>query len=240
MVSGRCAADRSHRARGDPVTYRSSNLTVAWITFLVAVRLAADEPEYYSIKMDDHLIGYSVTVRQPVESDGRLLSRLKSETFLKVALLGQQRRIQLDSETWVQPDTSRPVRYRVAETTNEAARQIDCEFSGDTVRTWIYQVGDPRGESVDSKLPAGTLILGGNIFAHWQLILRAASDNASSDKASPDTAKLSVYLPDSRQVDSFQLTRGNPLEVALAGGSRRCVPWHVEPAKINLPSVPTT
>ena len=56
---------------------------------------------------------------------------------------------------------------------------------------------------METKLADGTVILGSNNFAHWQLLLKAAADRVADG-----VAKISVFLPDTGQVDSFELVRG--------------------------------
>lgn len=189
---------------------------------------AAEPPKYFSIKMNDNLIGYAVIDRETVEQDGRELLRLKSQTSLKVALLGKERNTMLDSETLIDPKTGRPFSYRVTDTTNEVVRRIESEFADGTARTWVYRNGEPRGEPVETELSDGAVILGSNNFAHWQLLLKTAMNHVADD-----TVKLSIFLPDTGQIDSFDFVRGQPQDVVVGGKVRKCVSWNLKKANLN-------
>ena len=125
-------------------------------TMFVSVLLAtlsvsgAEDAKYYSIKMDDKLIGYAVISSEPVMREGKQLMLLKSATSLKVALMGKQRDILLDSETLLDAETQRPVSYRLTNTTNEVVSHIESEFAEGIVRTWSYRKGDERGDPVET------------------------------------------------------------------------------------------
>ena len=111
--------------------------------------------------------------------------------------------------------------------TNEVVRHVESEFSEGGARTWIYRQGDPRGEPVETELTDGAVILGSNNFAHWQLLLESAGHRAADG-----VAKMSVFLPDNRQVDSFELIRGETQDVGLASGERKCTSWRIEKANL--------
>ena len=227
IVRSKWAVIATATARCEAPKCRRSVLAFALVILAPAIGIAAEKPQYFSIKMNHKLIGYAVVHGEKVTRDGRALLRLKSETSLKVALLGKERSTLLDSETLIDPEMDRPISYRMTDTTNEVVRHIESEFRNRRARVWNYRQGDARGEPVEIELPEGTVVLGSNNFAHWQLLLKAATDRAADG-----VAKISVFLPDAGQVDRLELTRGRVKDVSLADGTRKCVSWRL--GKANL------
>ncbi|MFV1964818.1 MAG: transglutaminase family protein [Pirellulaceae bacterium] len=202
---------------------------LALVLLLAAGSVPADEPTYFSITMSDKLIGYAIVESELVTHDGRQVLRMKSQTSLKMALLGKERNTLLDSDTLIRPETGEPIRYRMTDTTNGVLRHVETEFENGTARTWTYREGDERGDPVETKLDQGAAILAGNNFAHWQIMLAHAAERVTDGAAT-----VSVYVPDVRQVDRFELVRGETREFFIAGESRMCVPWHLEKANLNV------
>ncbi|MDA1053901.1 MAG: hypothetical protein O3C40_25915 [Planctomycetota bacterium] len=228
ILRSKWAVIETPSVRSEPPKCRCAVLAFTLAILVPAIGVTAEKPQYFSITMNDKLIGYAVVDSETVTRDGRALLRLKSETSLKVALLGKERNTLLESETLIEPETNRPISYRMTDTTNEVVQHVAAEFSEGTARTWTYREGDQRGEPVETKLAEGTVILGGNNFAHWQLLLQAAADRSAGG-----VAKISVFLPDTGQVESFELVRGEAKDVVLAsGGMRECVPWRLEKADL--------
>ena len=85
-----------------------SVLALTLAILIPAIGVAAEKPQYFSIKMNDKLVGYAVVDSETVTRDGRTLLRLRSETSLKVALLGKERNTLLKSETLIDPKKNRP------------------------------------------------------------------------------------------------------------------------------------
>ncbi len=194
---------------------------------LTACCEAAEPTRYYSIKMQDKLIGSAEVDQHDLVQDGQELTRLRSKTSLKVALLGNERNTLLEFETLVQPSTGRLVRYRMTDTTNELVRHVESDFENETARTWNYRDGQPRGEPVATELPPGTVILGSNNFGHWQLMMDAAKQHVAGDKAT-----LNVFLPDAGEVETFEWVRGTIQETVIAEVTRRCVTWTLPKANL--------
>ena len=196
---------------------------------LTAISAAEPQPHYFAIKMNDKLIGYAVVESETVTQDGLELVRLKSQTSLKVALLGKPRNVSLDSETLLQPVSGKPIRYHLTDTTNEVVRHIESEFTDAAATTWVYREGDDRGEGIETKLPEEAVILGSNNFAHWNLLAHAAAARVQDG-----TAKITVFLPDTGQLDRFELVRGESREVRVGGAMRKCVSWKLDKADLTF------
>ena len=116
----------------------------------------------------------------------------------------------------------------MTDTTNEVINHVETEFSEGIARTWIYRQGDRRGKPQETQLSDDVVILGSNNFAHWHLLLQA-----TADRSADGIAKILVYLPETAQVETFELISSGRKEVALASGTRECVSWRLEKANIN-------
>ena len=211
---------------------RKSFCSMMFLSVLLATLNAtgADKTKYYSIRMDDKLIGYAEISSQTLTREGKQLILLKSATTLKMALMGTQRNILLDSETLLDAETHRPVSYRLTNTTNEVVSHIDSDFAERIVRTWSYRKGDERGDPVETELPeGGVAILGNNNFAHWQLVLAKAAHGEADGKA-----KFAVYVPDVQQMEHLEFDRQDSAELVIAGEKRQAVSWHLEKAQMEL------
>ncbi|MCO6455405.1 MAG: lasso peptide biosynthesis protein [Pirellulaceae bacterium] len=207
---------------------------IVWLLVLSsAVPAVAQQTGYYAIRVEDRLIGYATVQPQDVEQDGRKLRKLVSRTSLKLALLGAERNVVLDSETLLEPDKQRPISYRLTQRTNQTVGHVESEFDADRARTWIWAEGQARGEPRETALPDGWLLLGGNNFAHWQLLLDAVRVR-TADRTAQATIKLNVFLPEAAQLETLELAAGEPETLDDAGTSRRCVVWRVEQAGISL------
>ena len=152
--------------------------------------------------MQEKLVGYAKTQRDTLTQGGRDVLRLKSTTFIKVALLGSERSTQVESETLVQPHTFEPITYQMTETTNDVVRHIKCDFDDQQVRIWTYGGDDEMGDAKESQLEDEVAILGNNNFAHWQLILAKAAEQLKDN-----SAEISVFLPGNGTTEKLELLR---------------------------------
>ena len=203
-------------------------LAVAVLAFIHASVIAAEPTKYFSIEMDEKLIGYGMVHRDSFDQDGRTVLRLKSQTSLKYALLGQERHTMLESETLIDPQTGQPLRYKMTDTTNESVQHVESEFADGMARTWGYRDGETRGDAIETKLPDGVVILGNNNFGHWQLLINTAMAHIGDD-----TFKLAVFLPAATQVDSFEFDREQPRDVSVGGQLRKCQVWNLTNVNMN-------
>jgi hypothetical protein len=194
-----------------------------------AGRVRGDDRVYYSISMNGNPIGYSAIDSEIVKRDGQELVRLSSETSFKFALAGKPRNVLLESETLLNPHSGKPVHYRLTNTTNESVQRVDCEFSDGLARTWKYRQGDDRGKSVETELSDDTMLLGGNNFGHWQWLAKSAL--AASAKA---TVRIPVFVPETGQVETFELVRGEAASKEIGGTSRLCTPWRLEQEDLTI------
>ncbi len=210
---------------------RYAVLTALTATLLLtAIAGAAEEPVFYAIRMGDKLIGYATASRDTVTQDGTKLTRIKSLTTLKVALLGKQRDVELRSETLLDAKTQQPVRYHLTNTTNEVVAYLESQFDAGVVRTWSYRKGSDCGEPKETKLPDGdVVILGSNNFAHWQLLLDAAAKRVVGGKA-----KVTVFAPEALQTEQFEFVRDAPSEMTLRGAKRNVITWHLAKTQMDL------
>jgi hypothetical protein len=60
---------------------------------------AANDQVYYSVTMNEKLIGYAFVETTPVKKDGQDLTVLRSLTSIKVSMLGKPHTIAVESQT---------------------------------------------------------------------------------------------------------------------------------------------
>jgi hypothetical protein len=183
---------------------------------------------YYSITLKGKLIGYAMVESERVVRDAEELMCIRSETHLKVAMLGKARRTLLTSETLVQPKSAKPVRYTVTDTTNELVQHTDCEFREGVVRTCTYRDGEKKPKPTETKLPPETLLLGGNNFGHWRLLCAGLAASKQG------TVRVPVFMPEAAKLETYELVRGNSEEVNVLGKPRRSVVWRLVKENINV------
>ncbi len=217
--------------------FRRTTTTFKLLLLLLALAhgtsTSAEGPteSYYSIIINDALVGYAQHHQSPVEQDGQSATQWKAKTYIKVAMLGDEKVTEIDSTTVVPDGTTQPIAYQMRTATNSAVHHVRSEVeNGGKVSTWHHRDGDDAGGPQVTVISNNTLFLGNNIFSHWQLILDAAQHRVENGKCT-----LPIYLPDAKQTTSFELTQGTALQVELNDGtSRTCVPWEVQPASIRL------
>ncbi len=183
----------------------------------------ADQPVYYAIEMNEKPIGYAIVTSNPVELDGRKLLSVQSQTVLKIALLGAERLMVRRSQTTVDAATGLPVSFRLVTDTNGQIGHIECEFKDQTVSTWMYADGDPKGEPTVTELLENTCLLGSNNFGHWGVVLRRAIEQAQDG-----SAIVPVFLPDMKQKALFALKKAGVESIEILGQSRNCEKWSLQ------------
>src|SRR5690606_20709764 len=65
--------------------------------------------------------------------------------------------------------------------------------------------------------------------AHWTVLLRAAEARRNDRQA-----KVAVYLPETAAEETFELERGDQVDVELGGSERRCIAWRLAKSEIRL------
>ncbi|MDP6446622.1 MAG: transglutaminase-like domain-containing protein [Pirellulaceae bacterium] len=193
---------------------------------LCTVASAQVEREYYSIRLDENLIGYSVVETGRIKRDGKELLQIKSEVALKFALLGKERRQLLQSQTVVTLNDHEPVSYRMTSKVNKVVGHVDADFTNGSATSWTYS--EKRGESRTVKLPDDYIVLGSNNFAHWRRLLVAAQDRQKDGRV-----KLPVFVVDAGKVDSMEFQLQEAVELTVLGKARRCIPWLAEAAQLT-------
>ena len=196
--------------------------------FWVEGRAVGADRVYYSIVMNENLIGYALVESERTTNDGKEMLRLKSTTTLRVTLLGKPHNSRLESETLVRPDNGRPLRYTLTNTTNDVVNHTECEIADGVARTWTYRKGEQKGTPTETKLPADTLLLSGNNFAHWGLLAKAVA----AEKAGK--AKVAVFVPEDGAVETMELTRDETRDLDVRGKPRPCARWRQEKADITV------
>src|SRR5579884_2603692 len=191
-------------------------------------RAVGAELVYYSIVMNDNLVGYALVESERTTDNGKEMLRLKSTTTLRVTLLGKPHNVRLESETLVRPDDGRPIRYTLTNNTNDAVNYTECEIADGVARTWTYRKGEKKATPTETKLPAHTLLLSGNNFAHWGLLARAAAAEKGGK------AKLTVFVPEGGAVDTMEMTRGETRDLDVRGKPRPCTRWRLEKADMTV------
>jgi hypothetical protein len=191
-------------------------------------RAAGAAKVYYSIAMNDNLVGYAVVEADLVPRAGEELLRLKSTTALKVGLLGKPHNVLLESETLVRPDSGRPVHYKLTSTTNDVIQHTECEVAEGKARTWSHRQGEKKGAPTETKLAESTLLLGGNNFAHWRLVAKATASTRGGK------ARIPVFLPEGGASETIELTRGETRDLEVRGKQRSCTLWREEKSGLSL------
>ena len=195
-----------------------------------ALGSAAEPPRYYAMRMGDKLIGYATTSSEKLNRDGKDLVRLKSETSLKVVLLGKERNVVSKSETLIDSETGKPVHYQLTNTTNEVVSLVESAFADGVVRTWSHRLDDDRGDPVETRVSDNAvMVLGSNNFANWQALLSEATKIVVDGKAT-----ITVFVPEAQQVDRLELVRGETKDVTLAGSTRKAIVWRLEKGQMEL------
>ncbi len=184
---------------------------------------------YFSIRTNGKLIGYASVSERAGRDNGRDLLTLDSVTSIKVAVLGKERKILIQAKTVIDAETRRPILLSMTTRTNDAVQHVDVEFSAEEVAIWAHGADDERPAAKKIKVPDGTLLLGGNVFAHWDLILHAARRHAKDG-----AVKLSVLLPEVQQVDEIKLVRVGEKRVTVAGQPLNVVVWKLGGAGVEL------
>lgn len=199
--------------------------TIAW----TVATARADDSVYYSISMNDKVIGYATAESSPVKQDGRSLVGLKSTTSLKVAMLGKPHNVFIDSETLLNPESNQPLEYRSSTKTNDSKQHTDCEIQGGLIRVWTYRDGDKKGTPTESKFPAGTLLLGGNNFGHWRLLASSLPARVKGGKAD-----VPAFVSDTGSIEVFDLARGADENISVMGTPRSCSVWRQAKSGMTL------
>ncbi len=204
-------------------------LAVVGLVAATAVSHPLQAGRYYSIRMGDKLIGYATVDGHQEKRDGQAVTRLESTTSIKVAVLGKPRKILIQSSTILHAATGAPQRLSLTITVNDHRQHFDAEMADGHVSIWNYTAEDERGSPTKIDVPQGTLFMGSNVFAHWDLILRAASQRVQND-----IATVPVVMPESGQVKRLQLRRAGTKKVQLLGESVEVVVWKLEESDLEL------
>ena len=227
--------DRPHPAApaGRHLSPFSRQLGLALLCCLGAARLAqaANTPRYYSIRIKDRLVGYASIAESPAVDHDKPVRKLVSRTVLKIALLGQPRRVEIDAVTTIVDGQVRSYRATNAALGNVQHTDVDIERhdkQGIVIKRWSYRQGADRGEPTRKTLPHDTLLLGANVFAHWERMAREAERRrrASADPASP--VELRCFIPEIATTTTLRLARsdiGPPGEGSNADAPSQSVHW---------------
>ena len=107
-----------------------SGLTVLWVLSWTVTSLA--DPAYFLIEIDNRPIGYASAELQRDESDQTIA--INSETFLKIALLGTERRTLLQGMSRLTAE-GRPVSFDLTATINDLVTRTETRIDGEKAVT---------------------------------------------------------------------------------------------------------
>jgi len=184
---------------------------------------AAQAPElpplgaaYYAVEMGGKLLGYATVEPAGTQTwNGKPVDVVKALTQLKVKMLGQEKNLRFESETFLAQGTTTPVFYRVLITQGERTQQVECELTEKQARTWAFKPGAERGQPTATELEPGTFLADGNNFAHLVLLARALPNLDAPQKGF-------FFAPSGPAVEERQLDPAEPQEVEAPGGKRTC------------------
>lgn len=172
---------------------------------------------YYAIEIGGQLIGYATCIpagRQ--EWQGQEVEVLRSETVLKLKMLGQEKELAFRSETYLQPGTSIPLFYHLSLQQGAASREVECEFTPERVRTWSFPPGAERGQPQEMEWGPDRLLLDGNNFAHFALLARHL-------KALDQAVTFTAYGPVGPLTEETTLMPAGREQVTGPAGTHSCV-----------------
>ena len=150
----------------------------------------------------------------------------RSKAWFKLAMLGDQKIIKIQSKT--QFDGESPNTFRMTQANNDVVQVIETEFADDQAQTWSYRQGDPRGEPVSVKMTDNARVMGANDFSHFRLLAYDLS------KSTGDEVDVSFFVPGAPSLAPLVFRRDEPQEVAVLGKTRNCNVWSVPKAGMVL------
>ena len=205
----------------------SSLLLTAVASLATVPHTAAESAErtYYSIKIQDRLVGYATSVFSQATVEGRPVRRLESTTALKVSLLGSTRLMTRTATTEWDSNSGELLSYRLVTRANDDQQVLRVVVAGSVARFWQPapsedQAGPPPTDAARVTLPEQVLILGGNDFGHWS---RLAQRLVEHQGQTPVT--LTVLVPDAQSVDTLKFVPAEPTERVVLDKTRQCRVW---------------
>jgi len=169
---------------------------------------------YYAIEIGGKLVGYAACIPAGKrEWNGQEVDVLRSETVLRLKMLGQEKEVVLRSETYLQAGTLRPVFYHLTLQQGEASREVECEFTPERVRMWSFAPGADRGQPQEKEWGPDKVLLDGNNLVHLALLARSLP-------ALDQEVTFTAYVPSGPLMEETTLTPAPPEPLAGPGGTR--------------------
>lgn len=230
--------------RLSPCARLSQHLLLACLTLSAPLAIAQDADQsaekkksesnasrrFYSISINDNVIGYNMIDRVRVEVDGRPLLRIDSETSMKFALLGKQRSTLSKSTTLLDPKTNQVISYDCVDKTNDTETYYESRVVDGAIEARKFgdknDKGDPSHFQPDEPAP----FLGSNNFAHWELLIVAANKGAN-DKGE---ANIQIFIPEAMTLTKFPLERKPEKTLKVGKKSYACQLWRFKGAGIDI------
>lgn len=224
---------RASSAASLSACFLSTLLAVGCVVLLPGSAWGDTQARHFAIKMNDRLIGYASVAETAVDEGDRKLIQITSRTLLKIALLGKERRTSLESTTWYDATTRRPVRFQLRSTTNGTVRKVESSFTDKDAKTIITLPEEDPGDPVVTELGPSFALLSNNNFAHWEVLLREVRKQVKTGGDQPPTVIVPAFVPDvpSGQILTLQRLASGP---AVVAGVRRTVEtWSLKSANLN-------
>ncbi|MCU0960129.1 MAG: lasso peptide biosynthesis protein [Pirellulaceae bacterium] len=201
-------------------------LASAWAVATVA---QAGDTVYYAFELDGQRIGHAEIAADDATFDGQPVRSLRTTTVLKFGMLGTTRTITRHATTLVHPDTGLPLHFQLKQDVNGTVNHVECRFADQQVRIWQTDAAAAKGEPQEIAIVPGTRILANNDFAHWGLLAQAMFRQTAKNQA-----EFTVFLPDTANTESLQLSRGEPVVVRVGESERNCQAWQLAGAGLTI------
>ena len=189
---------------------------------------------YFTIRVKGKLIGYA-TIDDSTGANVNDVVEQTSKTELKISLLGKVQHVRISATTMVDRKTGRARSLKLRTQANDLIRRFDVQIEGETAKIWSFAEGEPRGEPKSVAVPEPIVLLGSNVFGHWELLIKAANRRAAADRST-----LAVLFPESGRVGQMPWAAIGIEEVVVNGAARKVKVWSVQGGAITVWSDPKT
>ena len=166
----------------------------------------AESPRYFAIRIRSKLVGYAKMVHRTAQSGAPVR---ESWTALKVSLLGTPRRIDIHSITTLDKQTKTPVHVLLTRSINGREARWEITIKGQRAVLTQRRAGDTdAARPTELDVPESVLVLAGNDFGQWDLVLARARATVRDGRA-----VVPVILPEAGRVTQIKLQEVGTQEV---------------------------
>ncbi len=200
---------------------------IAWLMFCAASPGYAESTRYFAIRIRSKLVGYAKVVHRTAESGDPVC---ESWTALKVSLLGTPRRIHIHSVTTLDKETRSPVHVLLTRSINGRETRWEVTIEGKRAVVRQETADDTKAaSSTELDIPQSVLVLAGNDFGQWDLVLARAHAKARDGRA-----VLPVILPEAGRLSEIKLQKVEAQEVEHHDRRQPAVVWKMLDSDMQL------